>query len=73
VNSNRDEDDDEWCASVFQIWFVKKTNYEGEYGEHYEREPLRKLVEAIPGVINLGEYRNPNTGNMIQGYQWEIK
>lgn len=68
---DRDDDYDFHCA-VVQIWFVKQHDYNGVDNEHYEAETLRQLVETIPNVRNLGEYRNPNTNNLIQGYQWAV-
>lgn len=58
---------------VLQIWFYKGRDFEGKDNEHYEAEPFRQLIAGITNVINLGEHRNPNSGNLIQGYQWEFQ
>jgi hypothetical protein len=60
---------------VMQMWFVKRCNYNGigTPDAVFEAEPLRLLVEGIEGVLELGEFTNPNTGNIIKGYQWEQK
>lgn len=55
---------------VIQMWFQKNQKFDGTFEEEYLAEPLRLLIETIPGVICLGEYKNPNGGNMIRGYQW---
>jgi hypothetical protein len=57
------------CA-VLQIWFFKGHDYNKKDNAEYEAEPFRRLIEQIPNVVNLGEHRNPNSGNLIQGYQW---
>jgi hypothetical protein len=66
------EDSDEW-GRVLQIWFFKPRDFAGNDAGEYQAEPFRKLIETIPNVINLGEHRNPNSGNLIQGYQWEFQ
>jgi hypothetical protein len=58
---------------VLQIWFYKAKMFNGEFEPEYKAEPLRQLVAQIPNVRDLGEYVNPNSGNKIQGYQWEFK
>lgn len=55
---------------IHQIWFVKYKDYAGKFEPHYQREPLRELFSKMKDVLDLGEHVNPNTGNMIQGYQW---
>lgn len=59
-------------AAVAQIWFVKYRDCDGNFEDEYRAEPLRLLVEAMSGVIELGEYHNPNSGNIIKGYQWTV-
>lgn len=59
-------------AAACQMWFVKYKKWDGGFQDHYERETLRQRVAQIPGVIDLGEYVNPNSGNMIQGYLWKV-
>lgn len=48
-----------------QTWFVKPKG-----SDEYHNHELRTLVQAIPGVVNMGTYVNPNTGNTIDGYFW---
>lgn len=55
---------------VYQMWFVKNRNYQGEPNENFEAEPLRELVCTIEGCVCLGTTVNPNSGNIIEGYQW---
>lgn len=59
------------CA-VVQMWFRKSVRFDKTYEDEYLAEPLRKLVEQIPGVIELGEFVNPNSDNIIKGYQWAV-
>lgn len=55
---------------LVQVWFKKARDYEGKvYGE-YDANELRLLVQGLEGVIHLGEHVNPNTNNLIDGYQW---
>lgn len=63
---------DRWRkGQVFTIWFYNPpVDYEGNYGEVYQSEDLRQIVRAIPGVLHLGETKNPNSGNMIDGYKF---
>lgn len=64
---------DHTSAAVVQIWFVKYCDCDGEpEADEYAAEPLRRLVEHHPGVLELGEYKNPNSGNYIKGYQWSV-
>lgn len=48
---------------VRYFWFV---NYRGDDG--YENDALRKIVQAMPGVVALGEYVNANSSNKVDGY-----
>jgi hypothetical protein len=64
--------EDDW-GRVLQIWFFKPRDFAGNDAAEYAAEPFRQLIETIPNVINLGEHRNPNSGNLIQGYQWEFQ
>lgn len=65
--------DGEDAGIIFQVWFAAPCNYNGDryrpddYGAGTE---LRTLVRALPDVVSLGEFRNPNSGNLIDGYQW---
>lgn len=55
---------------VFQVWFVDRVNYMGESSGRYDAGDLRDLIRDIPGVVSLGVFKNPNTNNCIDGYQW---
>lgn len=66
------DDANEWSCSVLQIWFVKHHDFQKKDNEEYEAAPLMRLVEQIPGVLCLGEFRNVNSGNLIKGYQWAV-
>lgn len=55
---------------VMQIWFVKKADFLGKFHPEYDHNELRELVQQIPNIVKLGEHRNPNTGNLIDGYMW---
>lgn len=55
---------------IVQVWFRCPRDYNGKvYGEYGANE-LRLLVQGLEGVIHLGEHVNPNTNNLIDGYQW---
>lgn len=45
------------------FWFVQ---YRGH--DEYENNPLREIVQQLPNVVNLGAFRNANSGNMVDGY-----
>lgn len=55
---------------VLQVWFVDRANWDGTSSGRYDAGDLRDLVRDIPGVVSLGVFTNPNTGNFIDGYQW---
>ena len=57
---------------VIQMWFYKPCEDDYE-AEEYEAQPLLDLIAAMPDVLDLGETSNPNSGNLIQGYQWIAK
>lgn len=51
-----------------QFWFYKSPDYEGCYdGSVYLENTLRHLVKAHPNCVELAEYVNPNSNNMIHG------
>ncbi len=62
-------------GQVFHIWFVKEADYDGNIDDDAEWgwAELRKLVKAIPDVIRIGKFINPNSHNMIDGYAWVNK
>lgn len=60
-------------TAVRYFWFVKPRDWKGDYNAQYDAEPLRQEVMKYPGVIKLGEYRNANTGNMVDGYMITIE
>lgn len=62
--------DDEWGNTrdtsyncPIQFWFVKKP-----INDQFDANILRELVIAHEGQVYLGTFRNPNTGNIIEGY-----
>jgi hypothetical protein len=67
------EDGGTYDCAVLQIWFYRGRDFNGVDNAEYEAEPFRKLIEQIPNVSNLGVHRNPNSGNLIQGYQWSVR
>lgn len=67
-----DDDENEYSCAVVQIWFYRTKNYDDSFTEPYRAHELMELVAAIPGVVELGEYNNPNSGNNIKGYQWAV-
>lgn len=62
---------EEGSGYIFQVWFAEHCDYNGERAGHFGAgAELRELVRAIPDVVSLGEFKNPNSGNFIDGYQW---
>lgn len=55
------------CGFVVQFWFKNPTDYDGDW-EGYEHDELRQLVKAHPNCVELAEYVNPNSGNVINGF-----
>lgn len=56
---------------VIQVWFHDEVDWQGRrYGHWTAGGELRDLVRALPDVVSLGEFQNPNSGNYIDGYQW---
>lgn len=52
-----------------QFWFYKSCDYKGSFDDQeYTEKGFREVVRAHPGVIELAEYVNPNSNNMINGY-----
>lgn len=50
-----------------QFWFYKPSNYDGEFEEDYIEQEFMDLVKAHPECVQLAEYVNKNSGNMICG------
>lgn len=48
---------------AYYIWFRKFRKK-----DPYEYEALHKVVKEYPGVIDLGEIKNPNTNHYLHGY-----
>jgi hypothetical protein len=68
-----DEDEDVGLKGfVIQMWFVKQRIYDGTINPAtpFLAQPLKDLIAAMPGVLCLGSTINPNSGNLIEGYQW---
>lgn len=55
---------------TYHIWFKKSAKYDGTFSDdqEYEFNELREYIRELPTCLSLGEYINPNTGNMIDGY-----
>lgn len=51
-----------------QFWFYKNRNYDGTFADNYTEDGFRQLVKEHPDCIELAEYRNPNSGNIINGF-----
>lgn len=52
-----------------QFWFVRyKDEDTEEFDDEYHHDTFRRMVQDHKGVIHLGTYINPNTGNEIDGY-----
>lgn len=59
---------------VMQVWFAEHCDWEGRRVGHWGGgQGFRDVVRAIPDVVSLGEFKNPNSGNFIDGYQWVNK
>jgi len=56
---------------TIQFWFYKQANYDGSLAEDYTEDKFRQQVMAHPDAVELAEYVNPNSNNMING--WMIK
>jgi hypothetical protein len=55
-----------------QFWFYKPVDYNGSYDKsNYTEDGFRQVVMAHPDAVELAEYVNPNSNNMING--WMIK
>lgn len=57
---------------IYQIWFVKRSTHDG-FERNFVAPRLRTLVRGMAGVKKLGRIVNPNSGNIIEGYQWIAK
>lgn len=55
-------------VQVRYFWFVKYRD-EGEY----ENNELRTIIKDTPNIVKLGEHRNANTYNMLDGYMLVIE
>lgn len=52
-----------------QFWFYKPSNYNGDYDDmEYTEDEFRQVVKAHPNCVELAEYVNKNSGNMINGF-----
>lgn len=71
VLNNITQDVDE--GFVMQVWFVERVDWNGARPGRWDASDLRDLVRNIEGVVYLGEFKNPNTSNFIDGYQWVNK
>jgi hypothetical protein len=50
------------------LYFYKDPEWEGYYCGI-----LREVIKAWPGAVDFGEYKNPNTGNIINGFMVPTK
>ncbi len=58
-------------GQLVQIWFVKRHRWDAGFEDEFDAQELLDYVSGIDGVVSLGEFENPNSNNLIAGYQWE--
>ena len=59
---------DGYVGFALQFWFKNECDYTGDWSELYVCHEFMDVVAAHPGVVELAEYVNPNSGNKIKGY-----
>lgn len=58
---------------VYQMWFVRSCKWDNTLSDTFDAAELMELIKTKDGVICLGTTLNPNSGNIIEGYQWIAK